>query len=287
MALYAVVALLLRIVDDGVAGGPQRLAANVAVLGIVGLLGLAAAGATPPRRDVAVAVGVLVGVLATALAVAGPGPGGTGPAADLLGWSGVGAAGVLLEFAGAAQRRSLLRRAGLAFATLGAANVVRVVDAGRSPLSTALGVGAVAMLLVAAVPFLLVTVRAVRRQQDLAGRRLAAAEAAVAGMTERDHELRNLVAGLSGAASVLTDDHAAASPDGRRLLVAAGSELERLQRMLAAPRPNRPASITPGRTWVGCCAISPWCTGRTGCRSRWRSTVTRTPAWSPACWPRC
>jgi hypothetical protein len=40
------------------------------------------------------------------------------------------------------------------------------------------------------------------------------------------------VAGLSGAANVLKSDGANGTVDGRRLLVAAGAELERLQHMV-------------------------------------------------------
>ena len=60
---------------------------------------------------------------------------------------------------------------------------------------------------------------------------------------ERDHEIRNLVAGLSGAASLLTGDGTRAStPDGQRLLVAAGAELERLKIMMSGERADTTTS---------------------------------------------
>ena len=46
--------------------------------------------------------------------------------------------------------------------------------------------------------------RDLRRELAVSRRRLAEAEAALAAVEERDHELRNLVAGLSGAACVLS-----------------------------------------------------------------------------------
>ncbi|MDT7617925.1 MAG: two-component system, OmpR family, sensor kinase [Pseudonocardiales bacterium] len=249
VGVYAIVALVVRIAGEGTPTGLQVLGASVAVLGVVGLLALSVAGAADPRRDRDVAVAVLVFVLAGTIAVATAGilmpgavpPGGVVAAADLLAWSGAGAAGVVLLLAGTVLRRPLLRRAGLAFATLGGANAVRIVEAApqRSSLASALEGGAVAMMLVAAVPFLLATMRTLAHQRDASCRRLEEAEAAIAGLAERDDELRNLVAGLSGAARVLTQEDAVASLDGRRLLVAAGGELERLQRMLGGGSADR------------------------------------------------
>jgi two-component system, OmpR family, sensor kinase len=230
VAVYTVVAVVLR-VGDGT--GPQVLGASVAVLGMVGLLALSVTRAVDPRRDRVIALGVLgvvaVGMLAAGVVV----PGHVLAGADLVAWSGAGASGLVLALAGTVLGRPLLRRAGLAFVTLAAANAVRIADPApaRPALAAALEAGAVAMLLVAAVPFLRTTVRSIGRQRDASRERLAQAEAVMADIAERDHELRNLVAGLSGAARVLTDE-TVASLDGRRLLEAAGSELDRLQRML-------------------------------------------------------
>jgi two-component system, OmpR family, sensor kinase len=245
VGVYTVVALLLRIIGDG--PGPQVMAASVAVLGMVGLLALSVAGLTDPRRDRVIALGVLGAVAAGLLAAGIVVPGQVVAGADLVAWSGAGAAGLVLVLAGTVLRRALLRRAGIAFVTLAAANAVRIASAepARPVLAVALEGGAVAMLLAAAVPFLRTTVRAMARQRDASRARLAQAEAVMAGIAERDHELRNLVAGLSGAARVLTDD-TVASLDGRRLLEAAGSELDRLHRML-----NGDVEVGPGETGVG------------------------------------
>ena len=232
VAAYTVVALLLRMIGDG--PGPQVLGASVAVLGMVGLLALSVARAVDPRRDRAIALGVLGVVAAGMLAAGVVVPEHVLAGADLVAWSGAGASGVVLVLSGTVLGRALLRRAGLAFVTLAAANAARIADAAptRPTIAVALEAGAVAMLLLAAVPFLRSTVRAIGRQRDVSRDRLAQAEAVMAGIAERDHELRNLVAGLSGAARVLTDE-TVASLDGRRLLEAAGSELERLQQMLS------------------------------------------------------
>lgn len=99
------------------------------------------------------------------------------------------------------------------------------------------------------------SVRDLRRELAISRRRLAEAEADLAAVAERDHELRNLVAGLSGAAYVLSalefDTSALdtsgldtsgldTSGEGRRLLVAAHAELSRLQEMLGGRRAEGP-----------------------------------------------
>jgi two-component system OmpR family sensor kinase len=76
------------------------------------------------------------------------------------------------------------------------------------------------------------SVRDLRRELAVSRRRLAEAEVALAAVAERDHELRNLVAGLSGAARVLSVAQLDPSGEGRLLLNAARSELTRLQEML-------------------------------------------------------
>ncbi len=246
VAAYTVVAVLLRTGGDG--HGPQVLGASVAVLGMVGLLALSVARAVDPRRDRAIALAVLGVVAAGMLAAGVVVPEHVLAGADLVAWSGTGASGLVLVLSGTVLARPLLRRAGLAFVTLAAANAVRIADAAptRPALAVALEAGAVAMLLLAAVPFLRSTVSAIGRQRDVSHDRLAQAEAVMAGIAERDHELRNLVAGLSGAARVLTDE-TAASLDGRRLLEAAGFELERLQRMLGCGGPAAPEDAGVGR----------------------------------------
>ncbi|MBA3906128.1 MAG: HAMP domain-containing histidine kinase [Pseudonocardiales bacterium] len=89
------------------------------------------------------------------------------------------------------------------------------------------------------------SVRDLRRELAISRRRLAEAEADLAAVAERDHKLRNLVAGLSGAAYVLSavefDTSALdTSGEGRRLLVAAHAELSRLQELLGGRRADGP-----------------------------------------------
>ncbi|MEJ3652427.1 hypothetical protein WEH80_05430 [Actinomycetes bacterium KLBMP 9759] len=201
VGVYTGIALLLQALGAK-AEGFQALGGSIAVLGVVGLLALAVRGSADRRRDRAAALGVLAAVAggtgaATITALVAPQlvpPLPVVAAADLVAWSGAGAAGVVLLYVGAVADRPLLRHAGLAFATLSAANAVRIVDAAttpglRSPLVAAMELGAVAMLLLAAVPFVVCSVRAVGSQREQSRTRLAAAEA---GMAQRDLELRRL-----------------------------------------------------------------------------------------------
>lgn len=84
--------------------------------------------------------------------------------------------------------------------------------------------------------------RDLRRELAAARRHLAAAEAALTAVAERDHELRNIVAGLAGALSVL----GVPSEEGGLLLGAARAELARLQQMLDGPRGVGRASTAVG-----------------------------------------
>lgn len=243
VGVYAGVTLLLGAVDLDLDGGVWGIAGGVAVLGVAGLLVLAARPAARPVH--AHAVGLLalvalatVSVAATALLAPSHVPSPDMVRAVSLGaWVACGVAGLLILGDGTVNRRPLLRRTGLAFAALGTAHAAGIVAA-RPLLGGVVELGAVAMLLVAAGAFLLASIRDIGREQERSRSRLAAVEAAMASVAERDHELRNVVAGLSGAATVLGDDLMGRSDDGRRLLVAAGAELARLQQMLDGPRPD-------------------------------------------------
>jgi two-component system OmpR family sensor kinase len=168
-------------------------------------------------------------------------------AAGLIGWSAVGAAAVLLVIAGVVVDRPLPRRAGLAFGALAVAHGIHsalTADPAGS-FRSSFTLGSIVMFLVAAGWFLVTTVRAISRQHLASHARLAEAEAIMAEMAERDHELRNLVAGLSGAASVLTGADVGSTTGGRDLLAAAGAEFDRLQRMLDG-RPAAPLAAAVG-----------------------------------------
>jgi two-component system OmpR family sensor kinase len=157
--------------------------------------------------------------------------------ADLLAWALAGGAGVAAFVAGGLTGHALPRRVGLAVATLTCANGIRLMaEFGSDPaarLVEALELAALLTLLVAAGSYLVRSVLHLWNEQEEARSRLAEAEAAAASAAELRHEVANAVAGLSGAAHVLRSDDASIGPDdGRRLLVAAGAELDRLQRML-------------------------------------------------------
>lgn len=253
VGVYACVTLLLRALGAESAGGLGHLSGSVTILAVVGLLVLSVRRAGDPRAAVGVLLLVVLGAAALTLSgLLAPGlvpPPALVADADLVAWSGAGATGVLLLLAGTATDRPLLRRAGLAFATLGVANAARIVEAGGTPdirpvPAGALELGAVAMLLLAAWQFAAVVVREARGLES-ARSRLAAAEA---GVAERDHELRNLVAGLTGATRAMSGNDA--SVDARRLLIAAGTELERLRQLVdGVPAPARPADV--GRVLLG------------------------------------
>ncbi|MFC4942576.1 sensor histidine kinase [Pseudonocardia sp. GCM10023141] len=249
VGVHTVVTLMLRAFGAESVGGLGSLAGSVTILAVVGLLVLAVRRAGDPRAAVGVLVLVVLGAAAVTLSgLFAPGqvpPAGLVAGTDLVAWSGVGAAGLLLLLAGSVTARPLLRRAGLAFVTLGVANAVRIVDAGAgthlSVPAAAIELAAIVMLLLAGLDHALGVVRRARRL-GIARGRLVAAEAAMAGVAERDHELRNLVAGLTGATRALTGDDA--SVDARRLLLAAGTELERLRGILDGTRPlSGPADV--------------------------------------------
>lgn len=255
VAVYAGVALLLRAVQADPEAGVWVLLASVGVLGVVALLVLAVRGPVDAARGgrvlkivVGLVVAGTVAIGATAMVIPGPVPILVAiSVADLVAWSGVGAAGLLLVLVGLPRDRPLLRRIGLAFTTIGVAHAIRLSGWHASTVVVeAFELAAVAMFLVAALPFLLVSVQHVWREQEKSDSRLAEAEAVMASVAERDHELRNLVAGLSGAASVLTGQ-ITTTADGRVLLAAAGAELDRLRRMLDAGRTTpEPTEIAVG-----------------------------------------
>lgn len=172
---------------------------------------------------------------------------------DLLAWSAVGVMALLLLAVGVRSDRGLLRRAGLAFAVSAIGHALPPTRTGfadvQAPqIAGALELAGAAMLLVGAVLFLASTLRDVLDRQEVAESRLAEAEAAMAETAERDHEIRNLVAGLSGAAHVLRSDGLDGTVEVQRLLVAAGAELERLQQMLRPGSDNPtglPTSVAP------------------------------------------
>jgi hypothetical protein len=175
VALYAGVTLLVRAAGLADPMNIWVLAGSVAMLGALGLLVLAVRGpVTRSGRLAACAVGgftVVIVAAVAAVAVVLPGrmpPGWLVATLDVVAWSGTGAAGIIALGAGARFRRALVRRTGIAFATLSAAHAVRII-AGQPPgsdpgaVDAALELTAVAMLLVAAVAFFVAVLRGLRR----------------------------------------------------------------------------------------------------------------------------
>jgi hypothetical protein len=177
VALYAGVALLVRAAGLEDPLNTWVLAGSIGVLGALGLLVLAVRGPVTGHagRRAAVAVGaltvvVVAGVAATAVALPGqPPPAWLVATLDVVAWSGAGAAGIIALGSGTRSRRALIRRTGIAFATLSAAHAVRII-AGRPPgsdrgaIDAALELTAVGMLLVAAVAFFVAVLRGLRTQ---------------------------------------------------------------------------------------------------------------------------
>jgi hypothetical protein len=247
VGVYAAVVLLPAAVGAGPPFGMWSMTSNVALLGVVGFLALAVRASADRIGDkIAAAIVVAVVALATgglALAAALTGePAAAGPvrAADLVVWSGTGAAALVVYIAGTVADRWLLRCTALAFATLAAANASRIV-VGAGAVAAALQLAAVAMLLVVAVRFGRAEVGTV------AGRRarLVEAEAELAAAARRDHELRDLAVGLSGAARVLTRDGSGFGPDDRRLLAATAAGFDRMRRIATGEPVPAPGAIGP------------------------------------------
>ena len=262
MGLYTVVLLLTRAVGLQDSQAAWLAAVCCAMLGSGGLLVLTARRerrSTPGR-----AVGLVVGAVATAAVMIGATtalsgrvagrPFETAEAVNLSGWSGLLASALLLLAVGVRTGRGLLRWVGLAFVVSAIAHTLPLggtdlVSGLLEQVAAALELGGAAMLLMGAALFLATTLHGVLTRQEVTETRLAEAEAAMAEKAERDHEIRNLVAGLSGAANVLKSDGANGTIDGRRLLVAAGAELERLQHMV------RPAAVSSRPTSTSVTAL--------------------------------
>jgi two-component system OmpR family sensor kinase len=209
-----------------------------------------------PAAAVAVA-GSLAVVASTALA-----PGLVpGAVALALGTSGVAtvlfAIGAALTVTGLRRRSVLLRRVGLGVGLLAVAHAGRgLVPLGITlpwPALTGLRPIAVAVILAGVLPHLRAALHRQRDRDLAAASALRAAEdagdAAERDAHDRDHELRNLVLGLSGAAALLTGDAGDAGDDRAELGAAVTAELERLTRMLDrhATAGGEPGTFDVGR----------------------------------------
>jgi hypothetical protein len=238
VALYAGVALLVRAAGLEDPLNIWVLAGSVAVLGALGMLVLAVRGPVTGRagRWAAGAVGgltvAIVGVIA-AVAVALPGhmpPRWAVATLDVVAWSGAGAAGMVALVVGTRSGRALVRRTGIAFATLSAAHAVRII-AGKPPgsdrgaIDAALELTAVAMLLVAAVAFFVAVLRGLRPPEAtpppvVAAEALDPSDAQLSGITVGPvtDGIRILTPALTAAAQSLNpaDGHDRAGGPPRR-----------------------------------------------------------------------
>lgn len=242
---FAVMVYEAFLLMDALEPGPtsnEPLVSDLALIGVAVLCGLGLRGEDGGkgawRTSTLISISVIIGC---AIAARMP---DLAPAAwlrhtlDVSAWTATATAGLALMHYGLRDGVPVSRRVGLALLTLTAAPVLRAAHA-LSPdqpslTVSALGLAGVAMLLAAAAPFAVGALRTVLRELADSQTRLDAAEKAMATTAVRDHEMRNLVAGLSGAESVLAAQEAKGdSPESRRQLrAAARAELERLRRML-------------------------------------------------------
>jgi hypothetical protein len=158
----AVLVPLPRALGLSMRHGLWPLVGAVGMFCVVVLLALAVR-----RRSAAVTpvVAITAAVLGVAIVVAGMtaslapdlrAPARLAGTADLLAWSGAGAAGVLAVLAGLRRDRPLLRRIGLAFVALASAHAAELGPGGATGgLSVSLHLAGVAAMLGAGVPFLL------------------------------------------------------------------------------------------------------------------------------------
>lgn len=239
LLVYAVFALPITAARFGNTVGPVgELVDVVCLAAATTMLGLGLSGRPGPVRSRWLTCGVCatgVGVVTAAALVPQ-----VRPMSDALDVAVVGvlllwaAVAVSLVAAGVRQYSVLRQRVGfglalLAVSHLGQTEAFREMLAG--PALTALRSVAVIVIVVGVVPHLRACVRSIRDRDLAAASRLDAAEQEA---RDRDHELRNLVLGLSGAVTLLAQpDH-----EGRADLSAAMSaELQRLERLLdRAPR---------------------------------------------------
>lgn len=146
----------------------------------------------------------------------------------VLGW---GVTAVMFAVRGALARQSLFWRVGLGVAVVAVAHLVWFGSPSNALPFTTLRALGILVLLAALGSYAREVNRAVTRRREEEERRLRALQAATA---ERDHEMRNVLTGLSGAAYLLTSG---GDEVPRELAGAVRGELERLRELVeSAPR---------------------------------------------------
>lgn len=204
------------------ATGPGRTA--LAVLGGAAVVTLAAVpaldlGATTLGASATTVAGVAVGAATGAVALA-------------------------LAVRGVRGDQPLLRRVGTGFLVIALARLTGAVGSAQGTVpvpAVVLELTGVAIVLLAAIAFAAGAVRGLWHQHEDWQARLATAEAAAEESARRDHEVLNLVVGLSGAAGALGPRIESAT--GRHLHAVASAELERLRMLLGDPAAVAPAPV--------------------------------------------
>ncbi|MGH3435985.1 MAG: sensor histidine kinase [Sciscionella sp.] len=243
LACYAIVVMPLSVMHASpVQAGLQaaRMTANVCFLGML-LLALFPTTMRWLSSWLALLCAVAVTVLAGLLAGWLPGyhafflDGATLPERlVLLGWCVVAA---LFMARGALTKQSTTWRMGLAVAILAIAHLILIGQRpGTLPFAALRALGLMMLVLVLGLHAWEVA-RGIVRRREAEAQRLRTVEIATA---ERDHEMRNVLSGLSGAAYVL-------SSGGQALPELGGAvhrELERLRALLErSPSPSDPDSV--------------------------------------------
>ncbi len=256
LALYSLAVLPATTIDVITERGVAALQAGrlMAFLTVVVLLGLAV---WPPER-LTVAGGWLlagVGFLLTlgtvALVLLVPDPVAVVDAvaaAPVVLVGGLVVAAAALAVTGLRQHHSAYWRVALGLLLVGAAELWRVANPTQG--GAALGFSAVRLLgllvvLVALVVLVRTALQAVRDEQDELLVATTDAHRVTDEVAERDHELRNGLAGLSGSIQLLSAAHT--DQDHRSLRAAVDAELNRLSTILDPSRPRQ----EPGSYAVG------------------------------------
>ncbi len=230
---------------------PAATAARVLIDGIMAGLLVTAAAAPPltrPRVRIVLIGGALTVLGGAAVAAASssfvssvagfvPVPLGFG-----LVWTGAGA---VIASRGAHRQDQGLAVAGTGLALLGAARVVNAaafdwpgVDVAAA--STGLHLAAIALVLYGSLRLARQALSSLEDQHDSLEEELRLAETRLARAAERDHELRNGLAGLAGATTLL----GSGCPDPVQLSTVVASELDRLDELLQTPVGREAEALT-------------------------------------------
>lgn len=263
LAAHAVVAVMLLV---STLGAVQHLSVRCPVLFAAGTavaLGAGAFAAVDPRLALAV-----TGYTPVRYAV-------------VAGWL---VAGIAVAGRGLALGLSPTFRSGLGLVVLAGAHGYRVGTGAAAQFSvpdqvfSCLRLTALLIVLLGTVQFAVRSLRGIGAEREQRDLELRAAEEGLARLAERDHELRNGIAGLAGATGLLRGSLDEA--EEAALTAAVAAELSRLDVLLVLrPRQRRPRATSPRSRFSTC---GPPC----GTWPRWAAAA----AWTsgamcrPGCW---